>query len=123
MRMRFETSGSFDRTIKHLRKLGRKDFRNALNQIGDLGTPILSANTPVGDTGETAAGWTKVVKKNEVGWANNAHPNESVNIAKIIQTGHGTGTGGYVPPHDYIGPSMDAIAERASQIIEKELTD
>lgn len=118
-----ETVGSFDNTIKKLEKLASKDFTPTLSKIGDLGVRNLSANTPVGETGETAAGWKKVVKDKEVFWANNAHPQEYVNIAKIIQLGHFTGTGGYVPPTDYMTPSMDVTFMQASALIKKELID
>jgi hypothetical protein len=47
----------------------------------------------------------------------NSNVNKGVNIAVILQYGHGTGTGGYVQGRDYINPAMrtifDQIAEEA----------
>jgi hypothetical protein len=45
----------------------------------------------------------------EIGWTNDAHPEASVNIAKLIELGHGTGTGGYVAPKPYIKKAMEPI--------------
>ena len=77
-----------------------------LKSLGNEGVRSLSEFTPIGETGQTSMGWSFVISKSskqyELAFINQAHPGESVNIAKIIRLGHGTGTGGYVPPNDYI---------------------
>ena len=123
MRASITTTGDFSRTIKRLQKMSRSNNKKALSQIEQKGTASLAKFTPVGDTGQTAMGWSGNVMDNEIQWVNNAHPNESVNVAKIIQLGHGTGTGGYVPPFNYIPPALDAVFGEATDIIAKEVFD
>lgn len=123
MKVDVSTVGDFSRTIKRLQKMATTSPNKALQKIASQGTNALSAGTPVGDTGQTASGWKDKVTDNEIQWANNAHMGESVNIAKIIQLGHGTGTGGYVPPNDYIRPALTPIFGDAADIIAEELFD
>lgn len=63
--------------------------------------------TPV-DSGETAAAWGYEIVQTSGGYSifwTNSHINKGVNIAVILQYGHGTGTGGYVEGIDYINPA------------------
>ena len=76
-------------------------------------------STPV-DSGETADSWGyQITYENgqiAISWTN-SHFNEGVQIAVILQYGHGTGSGGYFKGRDYINPTMrpvfDNIAEEA----------
>lgn len=123
MKVSISTTGDFSKTIKRLQKMSKFDGKKTLSQIEKQGTDSLSRHTPVGETGQTALGWTGKVTDNEIQWANNAHPQESVNIAKIIQFGHGTGTGGYVPPFNYIPPALAPVFDTAVDVIAKEVFD
>lgn len=123
MKVSISTTGDFSKTIKRLQKMSKFDGKKTLSQIEKQGTASLSLHTPVGETGQTALGWTGKVTDNEIQWANNAHPQESVNIAKIIQFGHGTGTGGYVPPFNYIPPALAPVFDTAVDVIAKEVFD
>ena len=123
MKVSISTTGDFSKTIKRLQKMSKFDGKKTLSQIEKQGTASLSRHTPVGETGQTALGWTGKVTDNEIQWANNAHPQESVNIAKVIQFGHGTGTGGYVPPFNYIPPALAPVFDTAVDVIAKEVFD
>ena len=123
MKVSISTTGDFSKTIKRLQKMSKFDGKKTLSQIEKQGTASLSLHTPVGETGQTALGWTGKVTDNEIQWANNAHPQESVNIAKVIQFGHGTGTGGYVPPFNYIPPALAPVFDTAVDVIAKEVFD
>ena len=48
--------------------------------------------------------------------------NKGVNIALILQTGHGTGSGGYVQGIDYINPAMKPILQKIADEAWKEVT-
>lgn len=124
MRVRFSTRGNFNNTTSWLRRTKDKVPTSSLNKIANSGVRALSEATPV-DTGATAAGWDSEVTTTssgaEVTWFNNAHPQESVNVAIIIDTGHGTGTGGYVPPRPYITGAIDPILNKAGDQIAKEM--
>ena len=125
MKVTIESTGDFNDTVKWLEESSRTIPSNTIRDIGQKGVESLSANTPVGETGETARGWYSEVeiKGNvaEVSFMNNAHPEAQVNMAKLIELGHGTGTGGYVPPQPYIKQSMDAVWNDAADKIAKEM--
>ena len=72
------------------------------------------------DTGKTASSWSYEIESSDsstkIIWTN-SNVNDGVNIAVILQYGHGTRNGGYVAGRDYINPVLqplfDEIAEAA----------
>jgi hypothetical protein len=122
------TSGNFSKTYEYLGKL--KSFRkqklmSILKKYGDEGVVALREMTPK-DTGETASRWSYEITEGDGSVTlsfNNDAQNDGVPIAILIQYGHGTGTGGYVAPNDYINPAMkpifDDIASRAWEEVSK----
>lgn len=124
MEVTFDSKGDFNNIQEWLDKVSKSSPSAALVKIAREGKESLHANTPR-DTGQTANGWEAVItsKKgdHEIAWVNNAHPEANVNVAVIIDQGHGTGTGGYVPPRPYIQRSMDGVFGDAAKIIEEEL--
>lgn len=125
MNVTFESKGDFNEISKWLDTVAKNNPSVALNKIASEGKANLASNTPR-DTGETAAGWnTEITTKgsiSEIAWVNTAHPETNVNVAVIIDQGHGTGTGGYVPPRPYIQKSMDDVFNTAGDTIVEELT-
>ena len=121
----FKHRGSFKNTERFLNYVKGRKYLNALDKWGQYGVEALSAATPV-DTGKTAASWTYEITQTDaqttITWLN-TNVNQGVNIAIILQYGHGTGTGGYVQGRDYINPAMkpafDAIAEGVWQEIRR----
>ena len=124
MKVSFDMKGDFDGALSWLKRVSESKPTMVANSIGREGERSLASHTPK-DTGKTAAGWkSEVTTKGhvtEIAWVNNAHPEASVNIAKLIEVGHGTGTGGYVPPHPYIKQAMDPIFSNAGDKIAREL--
>ncbi len=121
----FTHKGSFKNTDRMLQRMSRFEISRILNKYGERGVAALSAATPV-DTGKTAESWEYEVEKTHTGWAisqNNTNINNGVNIALILQLGHGTGTGGYVEGIDYINPALaplfDQLANEAWQEVTK----
>lgn len=119
MQITFRTKGNFKKADEYLKRKARVDLMSVLNSYAQEGVAALSANTPI-DSGETAASWGVQVLKKRGGYTivwTNRHEIDGVNIAVIIQYGHGTGTGGYVQGRDYINPAMrpvfDNIAKKA----------
>lgn len=117
-------SGGFDNVTKWLKEVQNVPPKNAYDKLGKMGVDGLRQNTPA-DTGETAAMWDYkiVVGKNssEVAFINTAHSYNDVNMAKLIRLGYVNGTGGYVPPRDYITPAMSRVYSIAGDMIIKEL--
>lgn len=118
MNVSFDVKGDFNATLKWLKDVSSRKPSMVLNEIASEGTRSLSSNTPKA-TGETAAGWKAEVSDNEIVWTNTAHPEAGVSIAKLIELGHGTGTGGYVPPHPYIKGAMKPVWAHVDKKIEE----
>lgn len=120
MKISFESKGDFNNATDWLKRVSSRNPSTVINQIASQGTNSLVANTPK-ETGETAAGWKdKVTVKGdvtEIEWYNTAHPEAQVNVAKLIDLGHGTGTGGYVPPKPYIKRAMEPVWKNTDKVI------
>lgn len=85
-----------------------------LERFGAAGVSALSAATPV-DEGDTARAWRYEVIQDSSSWSlvwSNDHVVDGRQIAVLIQYGHGTGTGGYVAPFDYINPALAPIFDQ-----------
>ena len=119
-----ETSGSFKKTDDFLARMLNDDLAARLKSYGQAGVHSLSKATPL-ETGETAHSWGfRVVQEKRgptIQWFN-THVNDGVVIAIIIQYGHGTGTGGYVPGIDYINPAMEPVFDKIMADFWKEVT-
>lgn len=116
--------GDFKKTEKFLKKSLGRDYRNVLEKYGQFGVEALSAATPV-DSGKTASSWYyEIVQKDSsmsVVWKNsNIH--KGVNIAIILQYGHGTRNGGYVDGRDYINPALKPVFEALADAAWKEVS-
>lgn len=120
----FTHRGNFERTNKFLKKMQDTDFIQIMKSYGQIGVDALSRATPV-DSGLTASSWgyDVVTKKDSVTieWTN-SNVNKGVNIAIILQYGHGTGTGGYVQGRDYINPAIRPIFDQMSADLWKLVT-
>ena len=90
----------------------------ALSKYAELGVKLLSEATPV-DTGLTASSWYSEIEHESddcivIRWLN-SNVQRGINIALILDVGHGTGTGGWIEGRNYIDPTMqpmfDSIAE------------
>lgn len=99
------------------------DIYDQLNKYGQDGVNALATHTPK-DSGLTSTSWGYRVdhgrSETRIEWYN-TNVNKGVNIAIILQFGHGTGTGGYVQGRDYINPAvqptMDAIARNVWEAV------
>lgn len=115
----FHHRGNFDRVERFFDFILHKDYKNMLRDYGEKGVVALSNATPK-DSGKTATSWSYDVKESRgtvsIVWYN-SNVNKGVNIAVILQYGHGTQNGGYVVGRDYINPTLqplfDEIASKA----------
>lgn len=120
------TNGDFNKTFKYLNKLQsfkRDKLMSILKKYGDEGVASLARQTPR-DTGETASKWSYEIIEKEgsatLAFTNDAQ-NDGIPIAILIQYGHGTGTGGYVAPNDFINPAMKPIFQKIANDAWKEV--
>ena len=116
--------GEFEKITKYLTELDSRKVLRVLDKYGRLGVEALRSTTPV-DTGLTAASWYYEisVQGTTVTLAfHNSHVNKGVNIAIILQYGHGTGTGGWVEGRDYINPALQPLFSELADEAWKEVT-
>lgn len=125
MEIKITSKGDFNKTFKFLEKMKNFQIRKILERYGQEGVSALSSATPT-DTGTTANSWSYEVSSNgdthTIYWSN-SNTNKGVNIAVILQYGHGTGTGGYVAGRDYINPAMRPIFDRIAEEAWKEVVN
>lgn len=118
----FNNKGDFSKTLNFLKKT-RTIKQSVLRSYALKGVEILSRNTPV-DTGRTANSWGYELEEGpnyvSIHWTN-SNIQEGVNVAMIIQYGHGTGTGGYVTGIDYINPSLKPVFDALADEVWKEV--
>lgn len=116
--------GSSGKTEKFLDRLLHGDIFRSLDQYGLRGVDALASATPV-DSGLTADSWNFKVEhargKHSITWYNtNVH--NGVNVAILLQYGHGTGTGGWVQGRDYINPAIQPIFDQIANEVWKQVT-
>lgn len=116
--------GSFKKVEKFLNKMTTKrDYMSTLRRYGELGVNALQEATPK-DTGKTASKWRYEIEKTNGGytiyWLNSS-TNDGVNIALLIQYGHGTGWGAYVQGIDYINPALKDVFDKMADDVWKEV--
>ena len=123
MNISLTSKGSFEKAISYLQRLRDLKIDSILNSAGQKGVDALIAATPR-DSGILATSWSYTISKNGSGakieW-HNADLEGGYNVALLVQYGHGTGTGGYVPPRDYINPAIDQVFQELSRQIGEEV--
>lgn len=124
MKVTFESRGDFENSMNWLKRVSQVNTAGVVKRFGKQGTDSLKAATPRA-TGGTASGWKEKITVQgdvvEIDWVNNAYPGLYVNMALLIELGHGTGTGGYVPPKPYIKQAMNPVWAGIDDKVIKEL--
>lgn len=120
----FTSSGDFKNTERFLKKAMDGDIFEGLERYGQQGVDALAKATPV-DTGKTAASWGYRVIRSKtrpgIEWYNTNVKDGGVNVAILIQYGHGTGTGGYVQGRDYINPGLRPLFDQIADNVWKQV--
>ena len=121
--IRLKAKGSYKKAFTWMERLLQYFKMGGLNKFGNRGVEALKAATPK-DTGKTASSWRYDIVygdgKAAIYWSND-NVNDGVNIAVILQYGHGTGTGGYVEGIDYINPAMRSVFDTIADDAWKEM--
>lgn len=119
------TEGSLKNTQDLLARLKRGEFFKSLDRYGKEGVAALKAATPI-DEGLTAESWRYDIIKRRGGYTlvwSNTNSNDGVNVAVLIQYGHGTGSGGYVQGIDYINPVIQPLFKKIANEVWKEVSN
>lgn len=119
------SSGSFAKTTKFLETLQSGKVFSNLDRYGRAGVDALSRATPI-DTSKAANSWGYTVSKSRgrvsISWFN-TNVEGGVNVAVILQYGHGTGTGGYVKGRDYINPAIRPVFDKILEDVWRQVTN
>lgn len=110
---------------KYLAKLQKPDrIQTILEEYAEIGVKLLSEATPV-DTGLTASSWYSEIERQDdvtiIRWLN-SNVQRGVNIALILDAGHGTGSGGWVEGRNYIDPAMQPLFDELADKCWSEVT-
>ena len=121
----FRHKGDFSKATRYFEQLGKvANLEQILNKYGQMGVSALVSATPT-DSGLTAASWYYEIERQNGGATltfKNSNVNNGVNIAIILQYGHGTGTGGWVEGRDYINPAIQPVFDKIADDAWKEVT-
>lgn len=116
-------SGSYSNLEKFLRFIDQEKYIRTIREYAKKGVEALSAATPV-DSGKTASSWKSevIIGTNSINiyWTND-NINNGVNIAVILQYGHGTRNGGYVQGRDYINPAIRPVFDKMANELWREV--
>lgn len=121
----FRQKGDFSKLNRYLERAKEAVKLGDLDKYGKEGVSALASATPV-ETGLTANSWHYEITRDNGSITisfYNSNVNKGVNIAVILQYGHGTRNGGWVEGRDYINPAIqpvfDTIANNAWEEVRK----
>ena len=132
--LELKSNGDMKNTETWLRKLLKLDLQSILDRYGEKGVDILADATPV-DTGKTAASWTystRITRTSSGGvtgatitWSNTnlTEGTQHIPIIILIECGHGTRNGGYVPPNPFIKEAITPLFDELAEKLWKEVKD
>ena len=121
--IQISSKGDFKNVTRWLERAKEKLRLGVLDKYGKAGVAALSSATPV-DSGVTASSWRYEIQNDGNGASLSFHNddiNKGVNIAIILQYGHGTGTGGWVEGRDYINPAIQPLFDDLVEEVVKEV--
>lgn len=118
------STGDFHKITGFLERAKQFAGVSILDKYGKMGVEALEQATPK-DTGTTASMWRYEIQNGDNGVSLEFHNDnivQNVNIAIILQYGHGTGTGGWVQGRDYINPAIQEVFDNLASELWKEVT-
>lgn len=133
MGLEFVEKGNFKHTESFLKRLTRKEFYKDLERFAREGADALAAATPR-DTGKTAESWSYEIvttgDSTSISWNNDNYisgyyyssTDGATPIVILIRHGHATANGGYIPPNDFVTPTISKIMDKAADKVWTEVT-
>lgn len=118
------TKGDFKKTRRWLDRLEHYEITRVLNKFGEIAVQRLNELTPK-RTGKTAESWYYEIHEGTDAVSisfHNSNINEGQLIALLIQEGHGTKRGHYVPGRPYIDEALNPVYKELFSTVWKEVT-
>lgn len=119
-----QDSGSFSNLDKWLAKVTNINIGPEVDKVGDQIISGLKPVTPV-DSGLTQNSWTKTVETTNGSttlYVGNTSE-DGYNVVQGLRKGHGTGTGGWVPPNDFVSPVIGPILDNSTKLIVRKVIE
>lgn len=121
----WKTKGDFDKIENFCKRMSEEEnYILAIDALCKEGVEQLRAVTPK-KTGKASRSWSYEYEigahSTKVYWTNSDVTPAGTPIVLLIQHGHGTGTGGYVQPNDFINPVMKAVFNSIAERIWEEV--
>lgn len=114
---------NFAKTIKRLERYQQLDVSSLLHDLGKRGKVALSKATPV-DTGETADSWHYTLERTKdsyrLVWKNTEMAGR-VPLVILLQLGHGTRSGQWIPGRNFINPALEPLYRDFRQKLRREV--
>jgi hypothetical protein len=115
-------SGSTDKTERFFKSMLDGVQFSDIERYAQAGVSALELATPY-DTGVAAGSWYYEISQTErgytVSWLNADKDSSGTPIVIMLQYGHGTGTGGWVPPRDFINPATSQLFQELTDAVWK----
>ena len=109
--IKFSKIPKFTKTLEFFDKIVRFDPISVLHEHGRMGVKALSKATPR-DTGDTAGAWSYKIDGNPkqyvLTWTNDVVAG-SAPLVLLLQYGHGTKSGYFIPGQDFINPALKPV--------------
>lgn len=119
--IKIKAKGSFkntERFMENSKQINPK-FRKVMERYGQECVDALRQATPK-DTGNTAKSWSYSIESWGLSF-HNSNVNNGIPIAILLQYGHATRSGGYIPGRDYINPALKPIFDKITKDLEREV--
>jgi len=121
--MKLKQKGDWSSTESFLKDAANPNVDHIYHKYGREGVAALALATPKA-SGLTSQSWDYQIRKKGdkvyIEWLNSNIQN-GVNVAILLQYGHGTGTGGYVKGRNYINPALKSIFDKMADDIWREV--
>lgn len=118
-----KVTGDFKKTNTFFEKCLELFDAGKLDKYGKIGVQALRDNTPI-DTGRLRESWSYHIERTKGGpkivWTNDDIEG-GCNVAILIQYGHATKGGGYVPGRDFINPALEPVFQQIEFDLERGL--
>lgn len=121
----FRHKGDFSKAMRYLERVKEAVCGVDFSKYGQAGVDALASATPV-DTGLTANSWYYKIEKSNGSTTisfHNSNIQNGVQIAIILQYGHGTRNGGWVQGRDYINPAIRPLFDKIVNDAWREVTN
>lgn len=116
----FRHKGNFSKTIDYFKKLLGRDYLSILDKYGQMGVDALRQATPI-DSGLSAESWNYEIdiepNTHEVRliWTNSNLAKEKLNIVILVDRGHVSRSGTWVPGQHFIDPAIGPIISKIAE--------